>query len=265
MCLFITAFAVASSMFAIQFGSLHGFLQQVDGPIDYIYRNATLIILQQNIGNLMSSYPSPETINGSLWTLAWEFNCYICVGVFGIFTVFRFPKLGPLVVALLIAANRYLESGAHNPILIGLIPSIGLFVLFGLGSSAYLFRHKIPMHWGIALVALIVGALALPTELCREVVPICVAYLALYGAMYIPVRSFDRRIDLSYGVYLYGTPVAKLAVLLGLPTVGFPTFYPIVMVVVVALATGSWYFVERPAMRLRSARFNLRSVFLSEA
>ena len=69
-CLIVTAFIVAPIMYAAQFGSLHGFLAMNDGPIAYVYHNATLIITQQNIGQLMSSYPDAFALNGSLWTLA---------------------------------------------------------------------------------------------------------------------------------------------------------------------------------------------------
>jgi peptidoglycan/LPS O-acetylase OafA/YrhL len=251
-CLVVTAFVIAPIIYAVQTGSLHGFLAMHNGPIAYVIQNASLILLQQNIGSLMAAYAYPETINGSLWTLAWEFNSYVCVGVFGIFTIYRFPKLAPVAVVLLIAASLYFEKMVHSPILIGLIPTLGLFIFFWLGSSAYLFRDRIPMHRAPALASVVIIAAALPTDFRRELVPIPVAYLVLYAALRVPVRSFDRRVDLSYGLYLYGMPVEKLATSFGLNRGGMLAYFLIVMAAGLTVAAASWFLVERPSLSLRA-------------
>jgi peptidoglycan/LPS O-acetylase OafA/YrhL len=256
-CLAVTAFVIAPIIYAVQNGTLQGFLAMHNSPTAYVVQNASLILLQQNIGSLMAAYAYPETINGSLWTLAWEFNCYVCVGVFGIFTIYRLPKLAPVAVALLIATSLYFEKMVHSPILIGLIPALGLFIFFWIGASAYLFRERIPMHWALALLSVAVAAIALPTGLRREIVPIPVAYLTLFAALYVPVRSFDRRIDLSYGLYLYGMPVEKVATLFGLNRIGMLAYFLIAMAGGLTLAAASWFLVERPASSLRPLRVGI--------
>jgi peptidoglycan/LPS O-acetylase OafA/YrhL len=78
------------------------------------------------------------------------------------------------------------------------------------------------------------------------------SYLALYAAMKLPVRSFDRRMDLSYGLYIYAFPVAQLLALYRVNELGFLPYLAAGLLIAVAFAAASWFGVEKPCLSLKA-------------
>ncbi|HEY1682743.1 MAG TPA: acyltransferase [Candidatus Tumulicola sp.] len=251
-CLLVTAFLFAPIMYFIQSGTLHGYLLSPDGPLSYVYKNAPAFGGQTDIKNLITSGPFPGQIDMSLWTLPWETACYILVALFGLFAVHRSPRSVPIVTVALILAMFAMETVMRHAPIFQFVYPLYLFIVFGLGSSAYLFRSRIPTRWPLALAATIVVFVALPTPFCRTVVPIPMAYLTLYAAMRVPIRSFDRRVDLSYGLYIYSVPIQYVLVMLGAQRFGSALYFLCTMAVALAFAAASWFVIEKPALSLRT-------------
>ena len=129
-----------------------------------------------------------------------------------------------------------------------------LFVYFGFGSAAYLLRDRIPMDV-VAREPLRGGprryALHEGVSLRRDslrVVPHALRCDAL------PIRSFDRRMDLSYGLYIYAFPIQKLLVLYHLNALGFAPYVLTALAMALALAAGSWFAIERPNLAMKNLR-----------
>jgi peptidoglycan/LPS O-acetylase OafA/YrhL len=79
-----------------------------------------------------------------------------------------------------------------------------------------------------------------------------VVYLALSAS--VKMELFGGRVDLSYGVYLYGWPVAQLFFYFsGQRLTSYPLFF-LSMAITLMLAYASWLFVERPALRFVARR-----------
>jgi peptidoglycan/LPS O-acetylase OafA/YrhL len=71
---------------------------------------------------------------------------------------------------------------------------------------------------------------------------------------------FDRlvKLDLSYGIYLYGFPITQAMIFVLSPYMaGFPwpvrylIVLPLVAALTVLFSTISWIYIEKPALRLR--------------
>ena len=76
-------------------------------------------------------------------------------------------------------------------------------------------------------------------------------YLLLYLGAVVPI-ALGRRNDISYGIYMYGYPVQQ-----SLRYFHFSSqllFIAASIGATIPLAVASWFFIERPAMRWRSAR-----------
>jgi peptidoglycan/LPS O-acetylase OafA/YrhL len=58
-----------------------------------------------------------------------------------------------------------------------------------------------------------------------------------------------KRNDISYGIYIYHMPVVNFLIAVGLG--GSNWRFAIAIAVTVALAFGSWFFIERPALTLK--------------
>ena len=253
-CLFVTAFVLAPIMYFIESGALHGYLTSPDGPFSYIYRNALVFYRQTDIANLITSGPSPKQIDAPLWTLPWEMACYIIVALFGLFAVYRRPLIVPIVTGLLLIGMLTMESALRHAPIFEFSRALFLFISFGAGSSAYFFRSRIPMRWSLVVAAAIVMAVALPTPFARSIAPIPLAYLTLYVSMFLPIRSFDRRVDLSYGLYIYSLPLQYILVMLGVQHYGFILYWGSSMAIGLAFAAASWFLVERQALRFKNIR-----------
>jgi peptidoglycan/LPS O-acetylase OafA/YrhL len=252
-CLLVTAFAIAPLAYFHERGTLAGFLATPESPLTYVTRNALLVVAQSNIREILAHVPAPFMLNGSLWTLAYEFGCYMAVAALGVIGVVRrAPAL--LGIAAIGLFCTYLGLTWHFAIhgdTIGL-DIFSLFVYFAFGSAAYLLRDRIPMTWWLASVCVAILGGTLFTKAFLFIVIPCVSYLTLFAAMRLPIRSFDRRVDLSYGLYIYAFPIQQLLALYHVNALGFLPYFVSALVIALLLATGSWFAIERPSLSMKN-------------
>jgi peptidoglycan/LPS O-acetylase OafA/YrhL len=253
-CLVVCAAVIGPFFWLVERGSLGGYATISDhGPLGFVVSNAALSINQTRIDGLLASLPYPSAMNGSLWTLSYEFSWYLITGALAIVGLLRARRLLIVAVALLIAP-QFLPGGhplGGLPLLgYGLISRYGL--AFSLGILAYAWRHRVPLDDRLAIV----GAVAFLASLATKTVPLvgvpAMAYLILWAAWRLPFRRFDLRWDLSYGVYIYAFPVQQGLALLGAATLPVALLFPLALAATIPFAFASYVLVERPALRLKS-------------
>ncbi|MGC1334854.1 MAG: hypothetical protein WA812_05655, partial [Candidatus Cybelea sp.] len=132
-----------------------------------------------------------------------------------------------------------------------IVQVLTLFVYFAFGASAYLLRDRIPMSPSIAALCAAAFLAALTTRVFVPVAIPCIAYLTLFAAMRLPVRGFDRRLDLSYGLYIYAYPVQQLLAMYGISAFGFTPYFLSALAIAGVLATASWFTIEKPSLSLK--------------
>jgi hypothetical protein len=133
------------------------------------------------------------------------------------------------------------------------LDAFSLLVYFAFGSTAYLLRDRIPVRWWLAALSAVALVAALPTRAFPLIVIPCVSYLTLFAAMKLPLRDFDRRMDLSYGIYIYAFPVQQMLVLYGLNVLGLVPYLTITFVIVLSLPAASWFTIEERSLSLKGA------------
>ncbi len=205
-------------------------------------------------------------VNGSLWTITYEFRCYLLVALFGVTGLLRrLPSVWLVLTACALAVNVDLFLAVrlawHGPLLLLGDPYrvFQLSLPFLLGGCYALYRDRLPFRVVPAVLAAVAGiaCLYLPWardphhDLASSGVLLCAAYL-LFGLAHLPwpVPTPLRRMpDISYGTYLYGWPIECLWISFvgGSPWITFLVATP------ASLAMGwlSWTLVERPALRLK--------------
>ena len=135
----------------------------------------------------------------------------------------------------------------------GQINTLVLFLYFGCGSLAYLMRDRVfPMRWWIVVAAVVATVATGPTPAWRVVAPPCIAYLVLFAAANLPIKGFDRKVDLSYGIYIYAFPLQVLLFTFGYNAWGFVPYFALSLAVSMVAAYLSWTLVERPALSLKA-------------
>lgn len=198
--------------------------------------------------------PIPHFINGSLWTLKYEFGCYILLALLGVIGALRRRGVMLCLFGLswvVYAALRVTPLAAAIPYGLTLVTLARMTTFFLAGVLYYLHRDTIVYSGPMALLA---GGLLLASFFgglgFSVLEPVVGPYIVLYLCLRHRAAPRDRGdTDLSYGLYLYAFPVQQTLVLfLGAALSPYSLF-----LLAWACATGcawlSWHAVERPFLR----------------
>ena len=264
-----SALPVAMLAWVHEHGGLSGFFSTgPDSPIGYIGRALVFPTeMSYNVrGVFASSTPygtatGESFVNGSLWTLPYELRCYVVVGLLGL-VIHRWGERRTVTVAW--ALTGVLAVGYHQvPELTGFVVGsladktlVMLLFVFLSGTLAGAFADHIRLLGWMPLAALTVALVGGRTSLfLSEHLGGAALALALPPVAFAlaPIGARLRGVDLSYGLYLYAWPVQQLLAMYDV-TDRAAVFVLIATVITLVLAAGSWYGVERPAVRRWRAR-----------
>lgn len=201
------------------------------------------------------SNPAPGAINGSLWSISYEFWCYVGVAALGLVGLLarRRVVLGifgmSLVVSFLFALKGWTPGGRFLGPIFGYPPFWArLLPMYLAGVLFFLYRDRIPHNGNIAAAALgvLVAAAFIPMAwaLCF---PLAGTYLIFWFGFHPGIRltNFARYGDFSYGTYLYAFPIQQLVV----HFVGHPMNPWMLAAIAIPLtliaAMLSWHLVEK--------------------
>lgn len=252
---FIVASLATAFVFpAMVVDSMSAYLHEID-PLQY---GATLIFLLAP--TLPQFFPAPHPDpNGPMWTIAYEFRCYLIVAILGMCGVIRRRKIW-LAFAVAIVLTSFappfsdgdwslavrLASGEPNELLV-------FAAAFFVGGLFYLFREAILLRDRYAAMALILFVVSLAWEQTYPLGRLTAgAYLLFwFGGRNIRwLRPLRRLPDVSYGLYLYGWPVQKVLVF-GMPGISPWTLFVAASGIGAAIGYVSWTYIERPFLRLK--------------
>ena len=199
-------------------------------------------------------------LDGSLWTIKYEFFCYLFViAIAGMNLLrWRFGMLLLLGVSCVALFARRLSPHLNERYLVfGDFSWWCVFTReFLIGMNIYLWRDRIPLRAGLFFAAIIIAAGSFyvrPYELSESIFGVAEAYAVYFLAFsdWLPFHNFGRWGDFSYGTYLYAWVVQQLLIYYfhdSLSPLGlFATAAPLTL----AIAFFSWNLVERPFLRTR--------------
>jgi peptidoglycan/LPS O-acetylase OafA/YrhL len=200
-------------------------------------------------------------VNGPIWTIQYEFACYILIALLGLTGILRrraFLLILFLPVLLFhvfqVPAGLSLYNWQEFPIG-GAPDNYPRFLSYFLVATlAFLYRERIKYRPGIAalffLATLIIARLGHYVDI---LLPFSLCYLLLFVAFYprIHLRSWAKHGDFSYGLYLYGWPVQQSLILLCHPWITPWLLFVLSLPLTLLFAIGSWYFIERRFLRLK--------------
>ena len=196
--------------------------------------------------------PFAGSWNGSLWSLYYEFLCYLIIAAIGgLAWVRRSPV--PLALAFGASVAVYANLPSITPLLQDTDFSLLAKLLpFFLGGALVQSVSKwVGLHWAAGLGSLAAAAL------CAFAVPVWggqlagpfIAYGVLWVSSVLPSPKLIRIHDVSYGFYIYAWPVQQLLALYGLHNRGMSIYILAAAGGTLVFAILSWLLVERPVMR----------------
>lgn len=219
----------------------------------YFIRNMTLFSgLQWTLPGLFENLPL-RIVNGSLWTLPIELECYLLVMAAGLLGCFRskwaavaFWTVAGAAFAL-VALHGYSGQFFRD---ITVKPTGYSFYappFFMLGGLLYVLREKISVNFLAGILLLLLYIFNRLSVFGTISFYIFFTYWILLFATAPLLHRFHPKNDYSYGVYLWAYPIQQIVA----------SFFPgldnllgltIAMPMTLAVAAISWHCVERPCI-----------------
>jgi peptidoglycan/LPS O-acetylase OafA/YrhL len=271
-CLIVTAFVIGPLSWLHANGTLHGY--RAAKPWLFVWDNKFLKLNRPAINGVFTQtrmYAVTHSIptNGSLWTLRYEFICYVVVGVLGVVGLLWTRRVFMLCLTALVGLVLLMQAvvtavGPASPQLSKVLgpalldpfsdPNVlRFFFAFFVGACFALYAERIIIddRLGLASFAafLLIARWHGPTEVLGAL-PMLYAMLWLGQRMLIPV--WDRIGDPSYGVYVYGWPVQALLAEYGLHrALGIQLYIVISILVSTIIGLLSWHLIEKQALKMK--------------
>ena len=197
----------------------------------------------------------PNSVNSSLWSIPFEFWCYLMTLLMGLLGVLRWRHLLSLIFLGLLCGRLLFDmtgSQPHWPFLANIIGDLYTwFVVLPFFMAGMLFHlyggpRLIRTPWVVLSAVVLVVSVAIPHALLFTM-PICGVYLLMKLAYARSLNFLDlgRRGDFSYGVYLYAWPIQQLVVMKAGGALNPLLLFAVAAPSALLLGMLSWFLVER--------------------
>lgn len=200
-------------------------------------RAITLVSLEHRIPGAFADAAMPDIVNGPLWSLSHEVVAY---GLCWAAVRLGLLRHGVGVVALVLSALALWALPGLPGRLAVFAP---LFLAFVLGMTARALRRRVPLDPRVTLALAVLAPVGWPFAMAA------LGHLALLVAFRLPARPLP--VDLSYGTYIFGWPVAQTLAHLA-PGLSPALLAASSLALVLPVAWASWVWVEAPALARRA-------------
>lgn len=219
-------------------------------PAFFSYAGNLIGIVQMHLPGVFLDNPEAGIINANLWTLPSEFNCYLVTAVLMITGVlFNRRTMTILFVPITIglaAANLFSDFAVTNTA----FPEHVITYYFFAGAMLFHWRDRITYSIPLFLAAGVATYGLLMSHHAVYLAAIPLTYATVHFGMFpLPKFRLLASGDYSYGIYLYGFPIAQ-AVVAAVPAIrGHGTLLLLVAGLLTALfAAFSWHVIEKPSL-----------------
>ncbi len=234
------------------------------GPVAYVVGNADLTIRQYGIYDVFATTTpygvrtGGSVMNGSIWTLTYEWACYLGIAVLLVLGVLRFARWVVPVLALGLLVLAILERATDLPVdaavpLLADDYRVTLGLAFLCGAVLAVYSRTIPCDDRLGVLSLVIAIASLALGGWVVVGYPAFAYFLLWLAARLPesTRWVGQRNDYSYGMYVFGWPVQQVTAYLGWNEWGYVPWVIITLVLTGGCAWVSWHLVEKRALALK--------------
>lgn len=224
--------------------------------LTYLPNNLSLYRIQFSISGVFEKNPYKSAINGSLWTIPYEFTMYILLSFL---IIFRKNKKALLIILLmsflllLVGNIFYLEQlGKYEYILSSkILLDLGVFFIAGsLLAAINIEKIKRKKELVILFFTIVIISIYFNFYAYTKYITLPILFIFL-GLCPIPfICNIGNKIgDLSYGIYIYGFPVQQT--LMYYFKLNYLELMIYSMIVSYFFAYFSWHLIEKKALKLK--------------
>lgn len=224
--------------------------------------SVSLYALSPKLPGVFSTNPR-YSVNGSLWTLCYEFSLYLitlaflCVGICKKRNVLLGLWFLMLLLRIYVGENYYTYSYSTFWLLgLNITYFFEWSFYFLSGVIVYLFKDKFQpnAYWVLSLLTLYIIGIILRNEMVLRVlnyllVPSAVFYLSFLKGKTNEAGKYG---DFSYGFYIYAFPVQQSLIYFTHNSLSLETFFVLSVVVTFPFAFLSWHLVEKRFLAYKS-------------
>lgn len=214
---------------------------------EYIGRNLLLQGGGYFIDGAFGGNFEPNLVNGSLWTISREVQCYIILAALGSLGLLRDRRVLLVLWVLGVAVHMLLPKD--------IIPFFTelrwLCVSFFAGVLMSMWNDQLPISAPLAAGLLLATSALLPNGDFRVLaVGLAGAYALITFGITAPAalkRLSGGMPDYSYGIYIYAFPAQQIAIAAGLGTTPYANM-AMGFAIALPMAAASWHLIEKRAL-----------------
>lgn len=232
------------------------------GTWNYLWGNLTLYDVHFTIPGVFENNPYPMSINGSIWTLCYEFTMYLFIIPLFFMRGRKTQIILPIIALMLILIKNvlFLNKFEHATFMsymnLNQFCRFAQFFILGM-IIAILEREKILKekwkrhNWLLAICIILFVGCIIMKQIAVGMVFMSILFIQVGKKNWQPLSQFINKIgDLSYGIYIYGFVIQQFILC------GFPNTPPCIVLIISMLcatliAYASWHLVEKKALKLK--------------
>lgn len=223
----------------------------------YLPNNLTLYSLQYHISGVFESNPYKSAINGSLWTIPYEFTLYIIVSCF-FFIRFRDNYIRMILFVLIIGIyisnlclSDYLASLNFKVLNAKYMSNLALYFLIG-SFLANLNLKSDKLKYFLFITGIILFVFSLVFNVFNKfeflIISVIVIPFGLLSIKYI--NNIGKSIgDMSYGIYIFAFPVQQT--LMFYFNFNYKELMFFSLITTILLSYLSWHLIEKKALEYK--------------
>lgn len=244
--------------------SVYGVKEYYESPATWEYLKNILLYPVFALTGLFENNPYPGAVNGSIWALPVEFSLYIFMYIIlSIFSKDKIRRNAWFIIAITICILQLVHLKYYPNkffVLAGTdwLSALNIYPYFMIGGIYSIVNIRKYCNLQLASLAiLIASSLSFDSMWKMELILMLVLpyFIISLGETKEPIFSkYFKRIDLSYGLFLWGFPIQQLIikiVLVDRNTVLSPNiFFALSLISTLGFAVITWYVIEKPMSKI---------------
>lgn len=216
---------------------------------------------------VFKNLPIEDSLNKPIWTIKFEFFCYLTIPLLGWVKVFK-SKIVCLLLFLIfygVYVYQYFTKtsffGWKEYAVIGQPDMIVQFITFFFaGVILYVFRKDFLRKRAYLYLSLLIVICAIIFNTGLAIVlPIFGSYILFHltFARSYSLIGFSKWGDFSYSIYLFSWPIQQLVLMYLEKYMDVTLLFILSTSITICFSYLSWHYIEKPSLGLKNFRFNL--------